>query len=145
MTTIRRSVLLALAAAAFCAISARPAAAQSMDPAKWVLVEYDNVYMDTSTIAPAAGGGQRAWLRAVFEGEQEWPRQPEVKYDALYYERVYRCDTFEWVTLRHQAYLGTRMVRNIPNMFAGIMNDGRDNQAEAFKIICDHIRARRPG
>jgi hypothetical protein len=142
MPILRRLVPLALAAAALCAVVTAPAGAQSMDPAKWVLIEYDNVYMDTSTIAPADGGGQRVWLRALFEGEQEWPRRPEVKYDALYYERVYRCDAFEWVTLRHQAYLGNRMVRNIPNIFAGTMNDGRDNQPEAFHAVCGHIRAR---
>ena len=142
MTTIRRFVPLALAAAALFAIAAHPAAAQSMDPARWVLIQFDNVYMDTSTIAPAEGGGQRVWIRAMFEGEQAWPSQPEVKYNALYYERVYRCDTFEWVTLRHQAYLDERMVRNIPNIFAGHMNNGRDNQEDVFQAVCERIRAR---
>jgi hypothetical protein len=134
-----RRFLLALAAA-LC-VMAGPAAAQSMDPTKWVLIQDDNVFMDTSTVAPAEGGGRRVWIRAVFEGEQEWPRVPEVKYNALYYERVYRCDTFEWVTLRHQAYLNERMVRNIPNIFAGHMNDGRTNQEEAFKAVCARIPA----
>jgi hypothetical protein len=145
MATIHRFVPLALAAAALCATLTLPAAAQSMDPAKWVLIQFDNVYMDTSTIAPAEGGGQRVWIRALFEGEQEWPRHPEVKYNALYYERVYRCDTFEWVTLRHQAYLDQRMVRDIPNILAGHMNNGRDNQEDVFRIVCEHIRARGRG
>ena len=145
MTSIRRLVPLVLAAAALCAMAAPPAAAQSMDPAKWVLIQFDNVYMDTSTIAPADRGGQRVWIRAVFEGEQEWPRHPEVKYNALYYERVYRCDTFQWVTLRHQAYLGERMVRNIPNVFAGHMNDGRTNEEDVFQIVCEHVRAQGRG
>lgn len=135
-----RPFLLALAAA-LCVL-ATPAAAQSMDPAKWVLIQDDNVFMDTSTVAPAEGGGKRVWIRAVFEGELEWPRVPEVKYNALYYERVYRCDTFQWVTLRHQAYLNERMVRNIPNIFAGHMNDGRTNQEDVFKIVCERIAAR---
>ncbi len=133
-----------LALAALCVMSASPAAAQSMDPAKWVLIEADNVFMDTSTVAPANSGGQRVWIRAVFEGELDWPRHPEVKYNAIYYERVYRCDAFQWVTLRHQAYLNDRMVRDMPNIFAGIMNDGRNNQAEAFAAVCERISATKP-
>ncbi|HEX8212404.1 MAG TPA: hypothetical protein VF584_19670 [Longimicrobium sp.] len=133
-------LLLALAAA-LCVL-ARPAAAQSMDPAKWVLIQDDNVFMDTSTVVPAEGGGKRVWIRAVFAGEEEWPSAREVKYNALYYERVYRCDTFHWVTLRHQAYLNERMVRNIPNIFAGHMNDGRTNQEGVFKIVCERIAGR---
>jgi hypothetical protein len=131
-----------LVLAAVCAMVCGPAAAQSMEPAKWVLIEGDNVYMDTSTVVAADSGGHRVWLRAVFEGELEWPRHPEVKYNAIYYERVYRCDTFQWVTLRHQAYLNDRMVRNMPNIFAGHMNDGRTNQEEAFTAICQRVRAR---
>ena len=138
-----RPFLLAIAAA-LCVV-AQPAAAQSMDPAKWVLIQDDNVFMDTSTVAPAEGGGKRVWIRAVFEGEQEWPSAREVKYNALYYERVYRCDAFQWVTLRHQAYLNERMVRNIPNIFAGHMNDGRTNQEDVFKTVCERIGARAPG
>ena len=141
MTIVRGFVALA-AAVALCALVPRPAAAQSMDSTRWMLIQYDNVYMDTSTIAPAEGGGQRVWIRAMFEGEQEWPRHPEVKYDALYYERVYRCDTFEWVTLRHQAYLDERMVRNIPNVLAYHLNNGRTNQEDVFQIVCEHIRSR---
>lgn len=142
MTTLPRFVSVALAAA-FCAIVADPAAAQSMDPAKWLLIQVDNVYMDTSTIVPADGDGTRVWIREVFTGELAWPSHPEVRYDAVYYERVYRCDTFEWVTLRHQAYLGKRMVRNIPNILASHMNNGRDNQAGLFRTVCEHIRSRR--
>jgi hypothetical protein len=138
-----RPFLLAIAAA-LCVL-ARPAAAQSMNPAKWVLIQDDNVFMDTSTVAPAEGGGKRVWIRAVFAGEEEWPSAREVKYNALYYERVYRCDTFQWVTLRHQAYLNERMVRNIPNIFAGRMNDGRTNQEDVFKVVCERIGARGPG
>lgn len=145
MMNIHRLLPVALATAALIAIVAPSAGAQSMDPAKWVLIQYDNVYMDTSTIVPADGGGQRVWLRAIFEGEQEWPRQPDVKYNALYYERVYRCDTFEWVTLRHQAWLDERMVRDIPNILAGHMNNGRDNQEDVFQTVCEHIRTREPG
>lgn len=134
-----RQILLALAA--LCAVVTNPAGAQSMNPAKWVLIEGDNVFMDTSTVAPAEGGGKRVWLRALFEGEQEWPGAAGVKYNALYYERVYRCDTFQWVTLRHQAYLNERMVRNIPNILATHMNNGRTNQANAFNTVCERIRA----
>jgi hypothetical protein len=143
MTIVRNFVPLALAA--LCVLVAPPAAAQSMDPAKWVLIQDDNVYMDTSTIARVDSIGQRVWLRGLMGGEQEWPSRPPVKYDALYYERVYRCDTFEWVTLRHQLYLGERMVRDIPNAFAWHMNNGRDNQEEAFQAVCERIRARGPG
>ena len=135
-----RPFLLAIAAA-LCVV-AQPAAAQSMDPAKWVLIQDDNVFMDTSTVAPAEGGGKRVWIRAVFAGEEEWPSAREVKYNALYYERVYRCDAFQWVTLRHQAYLNERMVRNIPNIFAGHMNDGRTNQEDVFKTVCERIAGR---
>jgi hypothetical protein len=138
------TILRFLLALAVLCVMGQPAAAQSMDPAKWVLVHSDNVYMDTSTVAPAEGGGRRVWIRAVFEGEEEWPSAREVKYNALYYERVYRCETFEWVTLRHQAYLNERMVRNIPNIFASHMNDGRTNQEDVFKVVCDRIHALRP-
>ncbi|HEX8674376.1 MAG TPA: hypothetical protein VF710_20925 [Longimicrobium sp.] len=135
-----RPFLLALAVV-LCVV-ARPAAAQSMDPAKWVLIHDDNVIMDTSTVAPAEGGGKRVWIRAVFAGEEEWPSAREVTYNALYYERVYRCDTFQWVTLRHQAYLNTQMVRNIPNILADHMNDGRTNQEAVFKTVCERIARR---
>jgi methyltransferase-like protein len=36
-------------------------------------------------------------------------------------------------------------VRNIPNIFAGHMNDGRTNQEDVFKTVCERIGARAPG
>jgi len=143
MTILRRILPPSLAAAVLSVAAA--ASAQSTDPADWVHIPinvgFDSLYLDTSSVRPAEGGGQRVWLMGYMDAEYEWPRK-DVRYDAMGYDRVYRCDTFEWVTLVHTAYLRRQLVLSMPNIFASHMNDGKENEKMVFDAVCAHLQAR---